>query len=211
MLFLTDCYIYEFTANIIEIGEDHIVLDATYFYPQGGGQPGDTGTIGDVRITDTKKRDGKIMHFFDGDCNLAVGQSVACAIDWQRRHTHMRIHSASHVMEYFLHQVCGELGFLSSFISGGKDTSSYEVTGDGIKPEHIQKIQDLSNEFIKAGHDITLYADENNPEYRYWQCAQMQFPCGGTHPKNTAEIGEIVLKVKGQASLGKQKVVTTLV
>ena len=209
-LFWDDCYTHEFEANITEVGDNFIVLDATYFYPQGGGQPGDTGEIAGIKITDTKKNDDRILHFFDGDCDLAVGQSVQCNLDWQRRYTHMRIHGASHVMEYFLHQVCSDLKFLSSFISGSKDTSNYEVT-EAITPEHIKQIEDMANAFIKGNHDILLYADKDNPGYRYWKCGEIEYPCGGTHPKNTSEIGEIALKVKGQASLGKQKIVTTLV
>ena len=209
LLYLEDCYIREFEANIIEAGSNFIVLDATYFHPQGGGQPGDTGEIAGIRIIDTKKMDGRIIHYFDGECNLSAGQSVQCAIDWPRRYTHMRIHSASHVAEHFLFQVCRDIKFLSSFISGGKDTSSYEVAA-AITPEHIKQIEDGANAFIKGGHDITLYADENNPDYRYWKCGDIVYPCGGTHPKNTLEIGEISLKVKGQANLGRQKIVTTL-
>jgi len=209
-LFWNDCYTHEFIAIITEIGDDFIVLDETYFYPRGGGQPGDTGEIAGIAIIDTKKDGDRILHFFDGECGLVVGQTVQCALDWPRRYTHMRIHAASHVMEYFLHEVCPGLKFLSSFISGSKDTSTYEVT-EAITPEHIAIIEEKSNAFIKGNHDILLYADKDNPSYRYWKCVDIEYPCGGTHPKNTSEIGEITLKVKGQASLGKQKVVTTLV
>ena len=208
-LFWDDCYVHEFEANIIEIGSDFIVLDKTYFYPRGGGQPGDTGDIAGVAIVDTKKVDGRILHYFDGECRLLAGQTAQCAIDWQRRYTHMRIHSASHVVEHFLFQVCSGLEFQSSFISGNKDTSSYKVAA-AITPEHIKQIEDGANAFIKGNHDIILYPDDKNPDYRYWECQEIIYACGGTHPKNTSEIGEVSLKVKGQASLGKQKIVTTL-
>ena len=209
-LYLEDCYVHEFKANITEVGSNFIVLDGTYFYPQGGGQPGDTGEIAGIKIIDTKKADGMILHYFDGQCNLAAGQSVQCSIDWQRRYTHMRIHSASHIVEHFLFQTCDGVKFQSSFISGGKETSSYEVT-TGITQDDIKQIEDNANAFIKGNHNILLYPDESNPDYRYWKCEEIIYPCGGTHPKNTSEIGEISLKVKGQASLGKQKIVTALI
>jgi len=208
-LFWDDCYTHEFTATVLEVGSNFIILDETYFYPQGGGQPGDIGHIADVAIIDTKKSDGKILHYFDGKCSFAAGQTVQCALDWSRRYTHMRIHAASHVMEYFLHETCEGLKFLSSFISGGKDTSAYEIS-EAITAEHIAIIEEKANAFIKEDHEIFLYADEANPSYRYWKCGEITYPCGGTHTKSTSEIGEISMKVKGQASLGKQKIVTTL-
>ncbi|MCL2375779.1 MAG: alanyl-tRNA editing protein [Defluviitaleaceae bacterium] len=208
-LFWNDCYTHEFQATILEIRTNFIILNETYFYPQGGGQPGDVGNIAGIAIIDTKKSDGKILHYFDGECNLTAGQTVQCALDWPRRYTHMRIHAASHVMEYFLHETCEGLKFLSSFISGGKDTSAYEVA-EAITAEHITIIEEKTNAFIKENHEIFLYADEAKPSYRYWKCGEITYPCGGTHPRNTSEIGEIALKVKGQASLGKQKIVTTL-
>ena len=207
-LFWNDCYTHEFTASITEIGGNFIVLDGTYFYPQGGGQPGDTGEIGGVKIIDTKKdADGKILHYFDGECGLSAEQPVQCSVDWPRRYAHMRIHSASHIVEHFLFQHSENQKFLSSFISGSKETSSYEVTA-AITPELIAQIEADANAFIKGNHEILLYADENNPEYRYWKCMDIIYACGGTHPKNTSEIGEISIKVKGQANLGKQKIVT---
>jgi len=210
-LYFDDCYTHEFESTVTEVGDGYIVLDGTYFYPRGGGQPGDTGEIAGITITDTKKDDGRILHFFDGDnCALAVGQVVKCAIDWPRRYAHMCIHSASHIVEYFLFKTCDGQTFQSSFISGSKETSTYEVTA-AITPEHVEQIQDAANAFIKGNYDIVLYADEDNPEYRHWKCEDIHYPCGGTHPKNTSEIGEISIKVKGQASLGKQKIVTTLV
>ena len=216
-LYLDDCYTHEFGANVTEIGDNFVVLDGTYFYPQGGGQPGDTGNIADVKIIDTKKdADGKILHFFDA--NEGWGQApalqcvvdVQCSVDWPRRYAHMRIHSASHIVEHFLFQHSENQKFLSSFISGSKETSSYEVTA-AITPELVAQIEADANAFIKGNHDILLYADENNPEYRYWKCMDIVYACGGTHPRNTSEIGEISIKVKGQASLGKQKIVTILV
>ncbi|MDR2183737.1 MAG: alanyl-tRNA editing protein [Clostridiales bacterium] len=209
-LYLNDCYIHQFQADITEIGDDFIVLNETYFYSRGGGQPGDTGDIAGIVITDTKRDgDGKILHYFEGDCNLSSGQSVQCHIDWPRRYAHMRIHSASHIVEYFLFRHSDNQKFLSSFISGGKETSTYEVTA-AITPEIVEKIQHDANAFIKGNHDILLYPDENNPDYRYCKIGDIVYPCGGTHPKNTSEIGEISIKVKGQAALGKQKIVTTL-
>jgi Ser-tRNA(Ala) deacylase AlaX len=208
-LYLNDCYIHEFEAAITEVGSDFIVLDGTYFYPRGGGQPGDTGHIAGVAITDTKKVDGRILHYFEGESNLSPGQTVQCSIDWSRRYNHMRIHSASHVVEYFLFKHSQNQKFLSSFISGSKETSTYEVTA-AITPEIAGQIQQDANAFIKGNYDILLYADESNPDYRYCKIGDIVYPCGGTHPKNTSEIGEISKKVKGQAGLGKQKIVTTL-
>jgi len=105
-LFRDDAYLRASTGRVLRVGDRGIELDRTIFYPAGGGQPGDTGTLmranGErISITDTRKSDetGGVLHVPTGGANsLAAGEAVTMEIDWARRYTLMRVHTALHVM-----------------------------------------------------------------------------------------------------------------
>ena len=105
-LFRHDAYLKSCEATVVSAGPDGIVLDRTVFYPEGGGQPGDSGTLGlpdggESAIADTRKdrATGEHRHIpAEGAALPAVGDRVTCAIDWERRHLHMRVHTALHLM-----------------------------------------------------------------------------------------------------------------
>ena len=106
LLHMRDNYIQEFDAKIVELGEGHIVLDRTAFYPEGGGQVGDQGFFFgndcQVRISNTVKRAGKIQHLFEGGHSFEIGSNVSGKLDWDRRHECMRFHTAQHVLSRYL-------------------------------------------------------------------------------------------------------------
>ena len=99
--FSTDAYARTCEAIVGEVGDAGVELDVTVFYARGGGQPGDTGVLrwdaGEVRVTDTVKRDGRLLHVIDGDVP-ATGTRVVGEIDWDRRHVLMRTHTALHAL-----------------------------------------------------------------------------------------------------------------
>ena len=99
LLYLRDAYLREFTARVLEVdAEGHrVVLDRTAFYPTGGGQPNDTGRIGDAAVTDVRKEGDAVWHSLDGALP-SPGDEVEGTIDWERRHALMRTHSALHVL-----------------------------------------------------------------------------------------------------------------
>jgi len=96
-----DAYLRETEAQVVAADDDGVVLDRTVFYPRGGGQPGDTGTLewdgGSVRVGDTVKRGGRVLHVVEGEAPQ-VGTTVAARIDWERRYLLMRTHTALHVL-----------------------------------------------------------------------------------------------------------------
>jgi misacylated tRNA(Ala) deacylase len=100
-LFATDAYVGLCEATVEEAGDEGVVLDRTVFYARSGGQPGDTGVLrwegGEVRVVDTLKRGGRLLHEVDGD-PPALGINVTAEIDWDRRHTLMRTHTALHAL-----------------------------------------------------------------------------------------------------------------
>ncbi|MDP8936184.1 MAG: alanyl-tRNA editing protein [Actinomycetota bacterium] len=97
-LYLDDAYLRSFSARVVDVrdGTD-IALDRTAFYPTGGGQPYDTGTLGDRRVVAVRKEGGQVWHVLDGP-GPGVGEEISGEVDWDRRHALMRTHTALHVL-----------------------------------------------------------------------------------------------------------------
>jgi misacylated tRNA(Ala) deacylase len=100
-LYSTDAYARACEAEVAEVAPDGVVLDRTVFYARSGGQPGDTGALrwdgGEVRVADTIKAEGRLLHVVEGDPPPA-GTRVSAEIDWDRRHLLMRTHTALHAL-----------------------------------------------------------------------------------------------------------------
>jgi misacylated tRNA(Ala) deacylase len=97
LLYLRDAYLREFTATATKVDGDRVVLDRTAFYPTGGGQPHDVGTLGDATVTNVRKDGDDVWHTLEGPVP-EVGTEVAGRVDWDRRHRLMRTHTAMHVL-----------------------------------------------------------------------------------------------------------------
>ncbi|MDH3681232.1 MAG: alanyl-tRNA editing protein, partial [Acidimicrobiia bacterium] len=101
LLYLHDAYLRETEATVVEVDGAAVALDRTVFYPTGGGQPHDTGTLvtadGSLPVTGVKKAGPVVWHTVDGE-PPAVGAQVRAMIDWDRRHELMRTHTAMHVL-----------------------------------------------------------------------------------------------------------------
>jgi misacylated tRNA(Ala) deacylase len=100
-LFAVDAYARTCDAVVTDVTGEGVVLDRTVLYARSGGQPGDTGTLRwegeQARVADTFKQGGKLVHAVEGDAP-AVGTSVVAEVDWERRHTLMRTHTALHAL-----------------------------------------------------------------------------------------------------------------
>ena len=82
LLYLTDAYTTEFDATVVDVRDGAIALDRTAFYATGGGQPHDTGTLGDLAVVDVRKEGDHVWHSVEGSPLPAVGDSVHGVIDW---------------------------------------------------------------------------------------------------------------------------------
>lgn len=98
LLYLRDAYLIEFDATVADVREGGVALDATAFYPTGGGQPHDTGTLDGHPVTDVRKEGDLVWHAVDAAAGFVVGQTVHGVVDWGRRHRLMRTHTALHVL-----------------------------------------------------------------------------------------------------------------
>jgi Ser-tRNA(Ala) deacylase AlaX len=207
-LFHEDPYLKKFEAEVVEISGSKVVLDRTAFHPEGGGQSGDTGDVGGTSVEATRIRDEVIYHFMEVPPSFRKGETIECNLNWDRRYRIMKLHSAAHIMEYFLWQRLGVLRRLGSFVDEVKDRTDYEYTGR-LPPNDIRLAEEATNMFLAEGHKITINIDPYQPGIRIWSCGPITMLCGGTHVQNTKEIGAIRMKRKNPGK-GKERIETYL-
>lgn len=208
-LYSEDSYKQLFNAIVEKIEGNNIWLNQTCFYPESGGQAGDTGTLNGQRVIDTKfDSDKNIIHILESTPTFKIGDQVDGQINWEKRYKIMRVHAASHIMEYFLFQIFGSLKLTGSHLNEKYDKSTYE-SNEILDREKLLEVEQKSNDFIAQNLLIETWPDEKRPHFTYWKCGLIQMPCGGTHPKNTSEIGPIKLK-RETGGNGREKVITSL-
>jgi misacylated tRNA(Ala) deacylase len=214
LLFRDDAYLPEAEAKVVAINDRRgIILDRTVFYATGGGQPGDTGTLarnaGDIAIATAVYGDDKseIVHVpGEGAALPEPGETVKAAIDWQRRHRHMRIHTGLHLLSVVLpYPVTGG--------SIGADEGRLDFDIEGEVPAK-DEIEEKLNALVAAGYPVTdeWISDEEllaNPgmvktmkvkppmgtgRVRLVRIGEIDLqPCGGTHVRSTSEIGRLII------------------
>jgi Ser-tRNA(Ala) deacylase AlaX len=208
LLFWKDPYIREFEAKVISASGKEVVLDRTCFFPQGGGQVGDTGFLNDVRVVDTRKdEEYNVIHFLEGESSFKVGDVVKGRIDWERRYRIMKLHSAAHVVYYILMDMFGGSCKLASsgIVNEKKDITDYLT--DSFDREKLAAVGGKANELIRKGGEIRTWNDEQKPDYRFWEIDSFpKMPCGGTHVKRLEEIGEIIVQRGKKPGAGKERV-----
>jgi misacylated tRNA(Ala) deacylase len=150
-LFSHDSYLRSCEATVVNIRDDGVVLDRTVFYPRGGGQPGDSGTMrwdgGECRVTDTVKSrdDGEILHVIDPETPPPpVGTALTAELDWERRYQHMRTHTALHALSGVVFTDFGAKVTGGNMDSGGVARMDFEL--DGISQEFGQEVEARLNE-----------------------------------------------------------------
>jgi misacylated tRNA(Ala) deacylase len=223
-LFQQDAYLRACAAKVIEAGEGGVVLDRTVFYPLGGGQPGDTGTLRaadgrDWRVTDARKGEGgRILHVLEvGVTPPEVGTAVDARLDWERRHAHMRMHTCLHLLGSVL-----RYGVTGGQIAADKGRLDFD-TQDEIDKDAVTA---AVNALVAANHGvrslwITDEELDRQPELvrtlsvqpprgagriRLLEIPGVDLqPCGGTHVAATGEIGPVaVIKVENKGKRNKR-------
>jgi misacylated tRNA(Ala) deacylase len=231
LLYQTDSYLKDFTATITSIDADNriIVLDRTAFYPGGGGQPADKGTIvgaGEVEfpISRVQKNGDSIAHALGGDAPLpAVGETIRGLVDWEHRYALMRTHSALHVL-------CGSIfRDYGAQVTGGnmeplKGRLDFEF--ETLQGDFVREIEVAINKEVEAARDIRVkilprdeafqipdlirtkinLLPEGISEVRTVEIVGLDLQAdGGTHVRNTSEIGHIrVTDYKSKGKINKR-------
>jgi misacylated tRNA(Ala) deacylase len=219
-----------FTATVERRLDDRVVLDRTYFYPDGGGQPADHGTlVADGRpfdVVDVQKRD-TIYHHLDTDPGdaLAAGTTVEGELDWDRRHAHMRYHTAQHLLSAVL------LDEFDARTTGNQlyaDSARIDVAHDRFSESDLDDVRTLMNDLVDRDLPVRWYEMDRDRaeaeldtdrtridllpdsirELRIVEVGSEDDPldrtaCAGTHVASTGEVGEV--RVRGRETKGSDE------
>lgn len=205
-LYYEDSHLGRFAARVISCVQTdkgfEIILDATAFYPEGGGQAADTGILGGASVLDTRERGEEIIHLCDRA--LEPGSQVEGQIDWEPRFQRMQQHSGEHIVSGILHRRygCSNTGFHM-----GQERTVIDF--DGVIPaQALPEIEAEANRAVWANLPVKCWypTPEELPSVNYrskralpWPVRIVEFPgydccaCCGTHVKSTGEIGIIKL------------------
>jgi len=226
LLFRDDAYLKTARARVVAVDERGIELDRTIFYPQGGGQMGDTGVLvrdsGErIAIADTRKGDdaGSVRHISaPGAAQPVPGEMLSLEIDWPRRHALMRLHTALHVMScVVVAPVTGgniapdkarldfdiDMSLLdaarienetNALIARAVDTETVWITDEEL---------DARPELVKT---MSVQPPRGAGRVRLLRIPGIDLqPCGGTHVRNIAEIGQIrVLRIRSEGKRNRR-------
>lgn len=201
-LYYEDPFLREFTAAVISCEEVKggylITLDRTAFYPEGGGQPYDTGVLGEANVLEVHDKGGVITHLCDKP--LAAGESVDGRIDWTRRFDHMQQHSGEHICSGLIcaRFRCDNVGFHM-----GAESVTIDFNAD-ISWDELLEIEEAANRYICEDHPIDIHfyrgAELDAVEYRSKKPLEgdvriVAFPgadccaCCGTHVARSGQVG----------------------
>ena len=214
-----DAYVREFRARVVALPPGAVVLDRTYFYPTGGGQPSDRGTLGPAtrraEVVDVSKSGASVVHRLKGGRGappeFQVGEEVEGVLDWERRHRHMRLHTAQHFLSGRLFARTGRRTRRANFsgqravleLDGPVDDGIVGVLGEDVRGV-VDAPQPVSIRHLPRaewdGHPLSERSGlvPLPPQVDPVRVVDIggfdTCPCGGTHLRSTAEIGPIVIE-----------------
>lgn len=213
-LYYSDSYLTEFDALVVERAEDgrRVYLERTAFYPTSGGQPHDTGMLGDAAVRDVIDEGERIAHVLDAPVNEGV---VTGRIAWPRRFDHMQQHTGQHVLSAVLADL---FGWATVSVHFGADVSTLDVDVPAVSPDQVARAERRANEIVFENRPVTVsYEDAEDASglrkastregmLRIVSIADLdRSACGGTHVRATGEIGAILIgkidKVRQSARL----------
>ena len=215
-----------FEAEVTAVDGRDVTLETTYFYAQGGGQPADRGTIDGIPVTDVQSVDGDVVHTLDRDPSFAGGETVTGAIDPDFRRYCMRAHTASHVLYGAGRRLLDDLGYGGFGITEEKVRVDF-ATSTAVDDETLVALERLVNRTVWDSRAVsweTLPKDEalGMEEIAFntkteegiagdsvrvvtvedWDVAA----CGGTHVRNTREIGPVTVLSRSNPGEGLTRV-----
>ena len=222
-LFEENSYKKEFKSRIVNLNKENnlVELESTAFYGKGGGQPGDTGSfntsVGILEVIETLRKEDTLLHQVKSVENLKIGDSVTGRINWENRYKYMKMHTALHLLCSVIPMgvTGGQIGILKSRLD-------FNANAKSINKEEIQE---SLNEVLKINNKINYeWVDsidlEKKPELirtisakppknskiRLVKIGNIDVqPCGGTHVKNTSEIGSIIVgKIENKGKMNRR-------
>lgn len=209
-LYYKDSHLLEFDAQVVELttrddGRMAITLDRTAFYPTGGGQPNDIGTLGQARVIDCVDAEDSVLHVIDGEVPR-VGDRITGKVDWPRRLDHIQQHTGQHILSQ---------AFVSLFDAPTRgfrmmaEVCEIDVALENPGDDRIEQAVDLANRIIWEDRNMiirnvtpeqaALLPLRKEPsvegELRLIEIVDFDLtPCGGTHAQRTGEVGLIAVR-----------------
>jgi misacylated tRNA(Ala) deacylase len=220
LLFREDPYLPSCQATVVGVHEGGVELDRTVFYPMGGGQAGDTGTLGEWRVVDTRKgpAGGSVLHILEPGASPVVGQKLQVAINWERRHRLMRYHTALHLLGAVV-----KAPVTGGRIADDKAHLDFDIEMEKLVKEAIEsRLQELIASAVetKASWITDAELDARPELVKTMSVAPprgegrvrlLEIPgidlqaCGGTHVKNTGEIGKLAIaRIRSEGKRNKR-------
>ena len=201
-LYYADPFLRDFTATVLDCqpgkGGYTVTLNRTAFYPEGGGQPADHGTLDGALVTDVHEKNGVILHTVERP--VEIGRTVSGSIDWERRFDHMQQHSGEHICSGM---ICGRYGCDNVGFHMGTDMVTIDFNAD-IPWEELLEIERQANRYIQEDHPIDIQfhrgAELEAIDYRSKKPLEgdvriVAFPgadccaCCGTHVLRSGQVG----------------------
>ena len=220
LLFRDNAYLRSCDATVVAVHGDAVELDRTVFYPLGGGQAGDTGTLGSWRVLDTRKGPvgDSVLHILEPGATPAAGSKLELQLDWERRHRLMRLHTALHLLG----------AVVKAPVTGGRIGEDKAHLDFDIEMERLVKeaIETELNALVRSSVEtkvrwITDAELDARPELVKTMSVApprgegrvrlLEIPgvdlqaCGGTHVANTGEIGALkVVRIRSEGKRNKR-------
>ena len=226
-IFWENAYEREFDARVISSNNEELVLDQTCFFASSGGQPSDIGKIGDCAVVDVKTRENEIVHILESEASFKANDFVHGVIAWERRYRIMRLHSACHVISGVLlksfnvrkhtgiriYEDRARMDFdmekLDATILTAIEREANRIAESNL--EIVARI--LSWEEVKQDPELMTVSEDRYEKFeapRLLEIAGFDRQLdGGTHVKNTREIGKI--RILGRENKGKNNKRITLI
>jgi Ser-tRNA(Ala) deacylase AlaX len=204
-----DAYLRELDTEVVSTGEADgrpwVATSDTLFYPEGGGQPSDRGTMGGADVLEVNMAEGTVRHVLSSP--LALGP-VRQLLDWPRRFDHMQQHTAQHLLTAV---ALARFGWRTTAFHLGPVQSDIELDAAALPAEELRRLEDAVNEHCREARPVTvrhaprermaelgvrsrLLPDGLEGELRLVEIEGLDLnTCGGTHVRSTAEIGAVAL------------------
>jgi alanyl-tRNA synthetase len=209
-LYFGDSYLREFDARVAARGmlgeRPALALDRSAFYPEGGGQLADRGTLDGYAVCDVQAREGLVWHAFDSDPPLALGDRVVGAIDWPRRFRLMQVHHGQHLLSAALAEL---LAATTLAVHMGLEGGTLDVDRPALSADEAAAVEARVNAVIWevrpvearfVSHEELRALPLRKPPTVAGDIRVVIVPgfdysaCGGTHPRSTAEVGALALR-----------------
>ena len=223
-LFLGDSYLKEFESPVVRLSGREVVLAKTAFYPGGGGQPADKGSLGigpiNASVVDARREGGEVVHVLDAAIPDSV-RKLRGELDWGRRYAHMRYHTALHVLSGMIWRSFG------AKVTGGQMRAERARMDFSFPKEWtaevVGEIERLANEALAEGRPVKVYKLPREEALKNPDLIRTQVNLvpervktvriveiegidtqadGGTHVANTSEVGEV--EITAHKSKGRQ-------